>query len=88
MSASRVALVTGGSRGIGAATALALTAAGHRVAVCARGGAERRRRRVMVKADVSDRSSIDGAFAAVEAELGGRASSSTTPAANARRAGS
>ena len=70
MTASRVALVTGGSRGIGAATALALTAAGHHVAVCARGGADVEGAELMVKADVSDRSSIDDAFATVEAELG------------------
>ena len=66
----RVALITGGSRGIGAATAASLAAAGHRVAVCARGGADVDGVELMVKADVSDRTSIDDAFSTVEAELG------------------
>ncbi|MGH9041541.1 MAG: SDR family NAD(P)-dependent oxidoreductase, partial [Acidimicrobiia bacterium] len=40
MSDQRVALVTGGSRGIGRATVLALAAADHRVALCYRSDAD------------------------------------------------
>lgn len=79
---SRVALVTGGSRGIGRSIALALAAAGHRVAVnyarradaaeevvaeiVAAGGEA-----VAVGADVSDPEAVDNMFGKVNAELGG-----------------
>jgi 3-oxoacyl-[acyl-carrier protein] reductase len=66
----RVALVTGGSRGIGAATARALAADGHRVAVCARGDADVDGVDLVVRADVSDPASLAAAFDRVEAALG------------------
>ncbi len=66
----RVALVTGGSRGIGAATARALVADGHRVAVCAREAVDVDGVDLVVHADVGDPASVDAAFGTVEAELG------------------
>ena len=65
--ADRVALVTGGASGIGAATVATLQAQGHRVAVLdlnASGGD------LAVSADVTDSGAVDAAFAEVEAELG------------------
>jgi 3-oxoacyl-[acyl-carrier protein] reductase len=77
----RVALVTGGSRGIGRAVAIALAEAGADVAVNFRDGAEqakevveairhRGRRAIMVAADVSQRPAVDRLVSTVEAELG------------------
>ncbi|MEQ8806563.1 MAG: SDR family oxidoreductase, partial [Rhodospirillales bacterium] len=79
--AGSVVLVTGGGRGIGAATALALAADGHAVAfnflrdadaagavanrITALGG-----RAVAVGADVSNRTAVDALFAEIEATLG------------------
>lgn len=78
---SRVALVTGGSRGIGRATARMLADDGHRVAIVYAGnenaaqetvglleeaGAEA----VAVRADVADTDAVDSAFSAVEESLG------------------
>ena len=79
--AGRVALVTGASRGIGRACAVALGADGHRVGVCyghddegaqdtckaveAAGG-----QAVAVRADVADQAAVDGAFAKVEEGFG------------------
>jgi NAD(P)-dependent dehydrogenase (short-subunit alcohol dehydrogenase family) len=73
----RVALVTGGSRGLGFAIARELVAAGAQVAVCARdeAGLERARealggRVLAVPCDVGDRAQVDALVSRVEAELG------------------
>ncbi len=77
----RTALVTGGSRGIGRATCLALAGAGARVAVnftSNQQAAEETMARVealgveamMVKADVSDPEAVSGMVKAVESTLG------------------
>lgn len=66
---SRVALVTGGNRGIGAACAAALLASGQRVAVGSRGG-QAPDGMFGVRLDVTSAEGVDKAFAEVEAELG------------------
>ncbi|WP_131785597.1 3-oxoacyl-ACP reductase FabG [Protofrankia symbiont of Coriaria ruscifolia] len=65
----RVALVTGGNRGIGAACAAALADAGDRVAVASRGG-DAPDGMYGVRLDVTSAEGVDKAFAEVEAELG------------------
>ncbi len=68
MTASRSVLVTGGSRGIGLATARALAEAGHRVAVTHRSGAPEGL--FGVSCDVTSSEQVDAAFTAVEAQQG------------------
>jgi NAD(P)-dependent dehydrogenase (short-subunit alcohol dehydrogenase family) len=66
---ARSVLVTGGNRGIGAATARALAAAGHRVAVTSRSGAAPDGL-LAVACDVTDDEQVETAFAAAEAAHG------------------
>jgi 3-oxoacyl-[acyl-carrier protein] reductase len=77
----RIAFVTGGSGGIGAACARALAAAGHRVAVgygTSAGAADKVVESIdraggtamAIDADVTDSEAVDGAFAAVESAWG------------------
>ena len=70
---SRVALVTGGARGIGLACALALRGAGHRVAVTYRTSAPdvaAGEGLMAVRCDVTVAADVEAAFAAVEEGLG------------------
>lgn len=70
---SRVALVTGGSRGIGLATAAALAAAGHRVAVTYNSTAPASAEELgllAVQCDITDVEQLDQAFSTVEEQLG------------------
>lgn len=69
MSTERVALVTGGNRGIGRAIAERFVAAGYRTAVTARSG-EGPEGTLTVRADVTDAASLDAAFTEVEKQLG------------------
>lgn len=67
-----VALVTGGNRGIGAATAARLVASGHRVVTASRSGAVPDGVSVAgsIQMDVSDPQSIESGLAAVAEEFG------------------
>ena len=78
---TRTALVTGGSRGIGAATAVALARSGHAVAVGYRSGAEDAKHVVAgiedsggcaaaVAVDVTEPASVDEAVSQIEERLG------------------
>jgi NAD(P)-dependent dehydrogenase (short-subunit alcohol dehydrogenase family) len=73
----RTCLITGASRGIGAAVTAALSADGHRVALVARDPAALEEVRsglpspaISVPADVTDPAQLEGAVARVEAEWG------------------
>ena len=65
MSQRRVALVTGGSRGIGRAIAERFVAEGHKVAVTARSG-EGPAGTLTVRADVTDAASVKAAVSAAK----------------------
>jgi 3-oxoacyl-[acyl-carrier protein] reductase len=78
---ARTAFVTGGSRGIGRACAVALAEAGHRVAFCYSSdedGAKATRAAVekagadtlVVRTDIRDPAAVDSAFAEIENALG------------------
>jgi 3-oxoacyl-[acyl-carrier protein] reductase len=78
----KIALVTGGSKGIGAAAALSLSEARARVAICSRNTEELRQtaadieartghRVVAIPADVSSQADVDRLVQETEAELGG-----------------
>ncbi|MEA5154187.1 3-oxoacyl-[acyl-carrier-protein] reductase [Raineyella sp.] len=65
----RVALVTGGNRGIGRAIAARLVAEGYRVAATSRSG-EVPEGVLGVPCDITDQEQVEAAFATVEKELG------------------
>ena len=66
----RTVLVTGGSRGIGLATARLFAGAGHRVAVTSRTEAPDDERLAWVACDQADSDAVDAAYSTIEAELG------------------
>jgi len=70
VSTGRVVLVTGGSRGIGLATAKAFADAGDRVAVTYRGNAPIDDRLFGVRCDQTDSDQVDECFATIQDELG------------------
>lgn len=67
----RVALVTGGSRGIGLACARQLAATGHQTAIASRSKPEELDGDLYwVECDITDSASVDAAFSDVESQLG------------------
>ena len=70
MTDSRVALVTGGNRGIGLAVAQRLADNGHRLAVTYRSAPPDDDRLLAVQCDVTDETAVDAAFSQVEDQLG------------------
>ncbi len=67
----RIALVTGGNRGIGLAIAKRLSSAGHQVAITSRSGtAEGAEGLLVVTCDVTDTDSVNAAVDEVEEKLG------------------
>ncbi len=66
----RTVLVTGGSRGIGLATAQLFADAGHRVAVTSRSQAPDDNRLLWVECDQSDSEAVESAYQTIENELG------------------
>lgn len=71
MTTSRVAFVTGGSRGIGLAVARRLAEAGHKVAVGSRSQPEDLDTDLTwVPCDITDTDAVDAAFAEIEVRLG------------------
>lgn len=70
MSDARVALVTGGNRGIGLAVAQRLADNGYRVAVTYRSAPPDDERLLAVQCDVTDEAAVDTAFSQVEEQLG------------------
>jgi 3-oxoacyl-[acyl-carrier protein] reductase len=70
VSDGRVALVTGGNRGIGLACARALADAGHRVAVTYRTEAPQVDGLLPVRCDLTDAEAVESAFTEVEEQLG------------------
>ncbi|WP_419838710.1 3-oxoacyl-ACP reductase FabG [Candidatus Poriferisodalis sp.] len=66
----RTVLVTGGSRGIGLATARLFADAGHRVAVTSRTEPPDDERLLWAACDQADSDAVDAAYSTVEAELG------------------
>ncbi len=70
MTEPRTVLVTGGNRGIGLASARLFADAGHRVAITSRNPDIVDDRIFAVACDQTDSDAVDGAFEAIEAELG------------------
>jgi 3-oxoacyl-[acyl-carrier protein] reductase len=70
VSDGRVALVTGGNRGIGLACARALADAGHRVAITYRTDVPDQPGLLPVRCDLTDAEAVEAAFSRIEEELG------------------
>ena len=70
MSDGRVVLVTGGSRGIGLATAQAFAAAGDSVAVTYRSSPPPDDRLLAVECDQTDSAQVDACYSAIQEQLG------------------